>query len=128
MCTCELYTCMYMVCVWVYTSVRVSSCVWLCCSDSDLIERSELVTEDPDSIRICVRRVPIRQAIRRPTYESTRRSVSVRTMQTRQRFGPETASFHLTVCFCVICLFTVVNEYLCFTRIISCEHLIYIPV
>ena len=100
-------------------------CLVACCSNSDPIIRSESVTKYQNPIRIRVRRVSIRQTIRRPTYESTRRSVSVRTMQTRHRFGPEIASFHVSVCFCVICLFTVVNEYLCFTRIISCERLIY---
>ena len=66
--------------------------------------------------------------IRRPTHELIRRFVSVHAVKTRRRFEPEATSFHVSVCFYVISLFSVVNEYLCFTRIISCDRLIYFTI
>ena len=59
-------------------------------------------TEEPIPIRICVRRVSIRQAIRRPTHEMIRRSVPVRAVKTRWWFGPKIVSFHVSVYFCII--------------------------
>jgi len=72
------------------------------CSDSDLIVRSNPVTEDLDPIRICVRRVPIREAIWRPTYEIIQIFVPVRAVQIRRRFRPKITSFHVRDFSCII--------------------------
>ena len=54
-------------------------------------------TGDPNMIQTCARCGPDTQAIRRPTHGMIRRSVSVRAVKTRRRFGSETASFHVSV-------------------------------
>jgi len=46
---------------------------------------------------------------------------TVRTVKTKQRFGSKNASFHVSVCSCVISLFTVVNRHIYATCIISCD-------
>jgi len=76
-------------------------------------------------IQSCTHYGPDTQAIQKSTYEMIRKFVPVRATDTRRRFASETASFHVSVCFHVIFLFTVVNAYLCFIHIISCDHLIY---
>jgi len=111
---CELYTCMYVVHVCtLHTSVcicvRVSSCVWLRVA-AIRIQLPDLnpVTEDPDlvciciCVLICIRRVPIRQAISRPIHGMIWRSISVRVVKNRQQFGSKTALFHVIVYFCII--------------------------
>jgi len=73
-----LYTCTCIcVCVYVYvlcTYMGVYTCVYLClCVDARVFvcvsviqETGVMFAEDPDPIRISVRRVPIRQPIRKP--------------------------------------------------------------
>ena len=63
--------------------------------------------------------------IRRPMHKIIRRFVAVCAGKIRLRFGSKIASFHVSVCFCLISLFTIVNRYLCFTCIIYYDHLIY---
>jgi len=73
--------------------------------------RSGPVAGDPDPIRIRARCGPNTMVIRRPMSGMIRRPVPVRAVKTRRRFGSETASFHVSVCFCLIFLFTVVYMY-----------------
>ena len=94
-------------------------------SNVDPIAQFDPVTEDPNLIWIRICRVPIRQAIRRPTYKMIRRFIPIRIVQTRRQFEPNTVSFHVSVCSYVISLFTIVSRHLYITRIISCERLIY---
>ena len=63
-------------------------------------------TGDPDPIQIRARCGPNTMAIRRSTHEMIHRSVPVHAVKTRRRFGSETASFHVSVRYCV---FTVVG-------------------
>jgi len=112
-------TCMYVVCVCVWVYVRVSLCSVACCSNF------RLVCWDPDPIQIRVRCGTDTLVIRKPIYKMIRRSVLAHTVKTRWQFGSKIASFHVSVCFCVISLFTVINAYLCYIRIISCDRLIY---
>ena len=87
--------------------------------------RSEPITGDPNPIQILARYGPETLAIRKPTHGTIQGSLLVRAMKTRRRFGSKTASFHVSIGSYVILLFTVVNMYLCFTFIISCNYLIY---
>jgi len=90
--------CMY---VFVYQPVFfVARCsdyrpVWW---DPDTFVRSELVTGDPDSIQNCTRCGPDTLTIRRLTHEMIQRFMLVHALETRRRFGSETASFHVSVC------------------------------
>jgi len=77
------------------------------------------VTGDPDSCRCR----PDTQAIQRQIHGMTSRSVPVRAVKTRWRFG--TASFHVSVCSYV---FTIIGMYLHVTLIILCDFLLYLPV
>ena len=98
--------CMY---VFVYQPVfLVARCsdyrpVWW---DPDTFVRSRPVAGDPDPIRIRARCGPDTEAIRRSIHGMIRQSVLVRAVKTRRRFGSETASFHVSVRYCV---FTVVG-------------------
>ena len=93
----------------VYTCVCVSSCVRLRVAAFWIrLVGSGPIAGDPDPIRIGVRYGPGTLAIRRPTYRMIRRSGPVRAVKTKQRFGSKIASFHVSVCFCFISLFTVV--------------------
>ena len=65
------------------------------------------------------------QVIRRPINGMIRRSVPVRAVKTRWRFGSETASFHVSVCSHAFSLFTVASSVHVFIRIISCDYLMY---
>ena len=67
---------------------------------SDLFGKIRTVVGDPDSIRIRARYGSDTQAIRRPIHVMIRRSVTVRAVKTRWRFGSETASFHVSVRSC----------------------------
>jgi len=58
-------------------------------------------TGDPDPIRICIHYGPDTMEIRKPAHGMIRRSVLVRAVKTRRRFSFETASFHVSVCFCL---------------------------
>ena len=61
----------------------------------------------------------IRQEIRRSTYEMIMRFVLVHAVQTRRRFGPGTASFHVSVYF--VLLYMVVGECYLYWFILVCE-------
>ena len=54
-------------------------------------------TGDPDPIRIHARCGPDTMVFRRPIHRMIHKSVPVRTVKTRWRFGFETASFHVSV-------------------------------
>jgi len=85
-------------------------CVWLrVVAISDPFVQSELVTRDPDPIRICARYGPDTLAIRRLTHGMIHRSVLVCAMKTRWRFNSKIKLFHVSVCSCIISLFLVVN-------------------
>jgi len=122
-CKCVLCMCVYYVnmCVHVYlctcVCLYINACVWL------LVIAIRTRSWNLNPIR--VRCEADTQATRRPTHEIIWRSVPVRAVKTRRRFGSKTTSLHVSIYFCVIFLFTVVSEYLCFLRIILCECLIY---
>ena len=59
-------------------------------------------------IWICSRYGLVTLAIQKPTHGMIQRFVSVRAVKTRQRFGYKIASFHVSICSCIISLFTVV--------------------
>jgi len=130
-CACIWCKCILVyVCVWVYTYVSGCTCgcvriyVYLSvafCSDLDSFVRPKSVTGDPDPIRICANYEPDTLAIRKPTHEIIRRSPRVRAVKTRRRFGSKTASFHVSVCSCIIFLIYHCQYYLYVTRIISCD-------
>ena len=60
-------------------------------------------------------------------HEMIRRSSLIRAVQTRWQFGPEIASFHVSVCIVCCCLFIIINDCLSYLVIllvhfiISCE-------
>jgi len=89
-----------------------------CYSDTDPLRY-------PNPIRICIRCGADTLVIRRPTHKMIQRSEPVHAVKTRRRFGPKIVSFYVNICSCVIFLFTIVNGYLYFTRIISCERLVH---
>ena len=100
-------------------------CLDACCNVADSFVWSELVTEDLDQIRIHVRYGPDALAIQRPTHEMIQRFIPVCAVKTRRWFGSKITSFHVSVCYYLISLYTVVNKYLCFTFIISSDCLRY---
>ena len=121
-----IYVCNYMLCMYwamcvrVYTGARVClysceyMCVWL--HVAAIRTRSwdpNPVTEDPESIRICVRYEPNTLAIRRLTHEMIQIFVPVRAVKTRWRFEFKIASFHVSVSSHVISLFTVTSRCSC---------------
>ena len=97
------------VCVWVYTYVPVCTCGCLACiyiymyalvasySDSDPFVRSKLGNRRFGLVLVMD---PITKAIQRPIHEMIRRSVPVRVVKTRRRFGSETASFLVSIRSC----------------------------
>ena len=103
-------TCIYVVCVCMRMYVHVSSCVWL--RDTAF----QINSYDPNSITEnldCVRYKLDTQVIRRPTHEMIRRSVPARIVKTKWRFRSETASFHVSVCSCIIFLFIIASRCQC---------------
>jgi len=74
-------------------------CFVTCYSISDSFGMIQTVAGDPDSIRIRACCGPDTQAIRRSIYGMIRKSVPVRAVKIRRRFGSETASFHVSVFF-----------------------------
>jgi len=83
-----VYTCVYLgLCV----DARVFVCV------SVIQKTGVMFAEDPDPIRISIRRVPIHQPIRKPTHEMIWRSVPIRAVKTRWRFRFKIMSFHVSV-------------------------------
>ena len=76
-----------------------------------VLQRLQTHSYDPNSamgVHICARYGPDTLAIRRPTQEMIQRSIPVNAVETRQ-FRPKIASFHVSVCSCIIFLFTVVS-------------------
>ena len=127
----HIYVC---VCMYKFVYMGVYTCIYmyvcLCMfvvyySDVDPIAQFDPVTEDPNLIWIRICRVPIRQAIRRPTYKMIRRFIPIRIVQTRRQFELNTVSFHVSVCSYVISLFTIVSRHLYITCFISYDRLIY---
>ena len=88
----------------VYTCTRVCLCGFICwvacCSVSDSFGEIRTVSGDPDPIRIRARCGPDTMVIQRPIHGTICRSVLVRAVKTRRRFGSETASFHVSVRSC----------------------------
>ena len=132
---------MWCVCVYGCVPVRVYLCdAWVCvcvCTSvyeyifyvyGCVVQRYGPIWWDSDplqEIRICTRYAPDTLAIQRLIHGMTRRSVPVRAMKTRRQFRFKTTLFHVSVCSCVISLFTVVSRHIYVTRIISCDRLIY---
>jgi len=113
-------------CVIMFKYVRVCDmCTVVCFSDSDPFGeiRTSYWRPGPDS-GSC-RSGPDTQAIRRPIHGMIRISVFVRAVKTRRRFGSETASFQVSVCFCLIFPIYRCLHVLCFALIISCDFLLY---
>jgi len=79
-------------------NVSMYMCMVACYSDTDPFVR-------PSPIWIRARCEPDTLVIRKPTHEITRRSVSVLVVKTRGWFGPETASFHVSIYFCIIAIY-----------------------
>jgi len=116
--------CVYILeCIRVREYVCVSSCVWLRVAALRIrLVRSEPSYRRPGPIRIRAHCGPDTMVIWRPIHGMIRRSVLVRAVKTRRRFGSKTASFHVSVCSCV---FTVVSRHLHVALIISCGFLLY---
>jgi len=94
----------------VYISIHIGSCVWLHVAAIWIrLGDPNPVIEDPNPIWIRVFKVPIRQAIRKLTYEMIRRFIPVHAVQTKRRFGPKIMSFHMSVFF-VLFEFIIVHE------------------
>ena len=121
-----MYACLYMcvcvcvgvwiniymfLCVFICTCVFVYHHVWLvaCYSDANSFVQSELVTGDPNPIRIHVRYGPDTLAIERLTHGMIWRSVPVHAVKTRRRFGSKITTFHVSVCSCIIFLLIIVS-------------------
>ena len=98
---------MYVMCVCIRVYVYVSLCVQLRVAVvMDSFMQSEL-GNGRSELRVCCG--PDARKIRRLIYRMIRRSVPVRTVKTRQRFGCKTVSFHVSVCSFIISLFIVVS-------------------
>ena len=95
-------------------------CLVACCSVSDSFGEIRTIAGDPNPIHIRTRYGPDTHAIRRLTHGMIRRPVPIRAVKTRQRFGSETASFHVSVCSYI---FTIVSMNLHVTLIILCGFL-----
>ena len=126
-----MYVCGYSVCVcmhvWVLSMyLYLFVCVGCVLQHFGFIQWDpNPASGDPDPIQIRARCGPDTMAIRRPTHGMIRRSVPVRAVKIRRRFGSETASFQVSVCFYLNSLFPVVYMYVCLTLIISCDFLLY---
>ena len=112
-CTCGMLVWVH---VWVYYECVLipflSVCLAACSAFWIHSVRSGPVAGDLDPIQICARYRPNTLAIRRLIHGMICRSVLARAVKTRRRFGSKTTSFHLSVCFCLIFSFTVINMYL----------------
>ena len=101
MCRCSMYLCLYVyTCMYAWVRLCVTAFRTRSCDPN-------LVTGDPDSCHCG----PDAQVIQRPIHGMIRRSVPVRAVKTKRQFGSETASFHVSVCSCVIFFFTVIVFY-----------------
>ena len=94
-------TCGCLACIYIYLYVLVA-----CYSISDLFGEIRTSYRRPGPDSGSCRCGPDTMGIRRPMHGMVRRPVPVRAVKTRRRFGSETASFHVSVRFCV---FTVVG-------------------
>jgi len=90
-------------------TVRMNIWVSVCFSCSTRSHSCDLnpVTEDADLIQSDVQCEPDTLAIQKSTHEIIWRSVPVRAVKTRRRFGPKTASFHVCLFFTLL-LITVI--------------------
>jgi len=107
-----IYSCVY-VCVCVCRGcVCGYMCLVICYNDADLFVRSEPGNKRPrPDLDLCsLWTWHIGDSQTDPWM--IRRSVSVRAVKTRQWFGSKTASFHVSVYFCLVSYFTIVNMYL----------------
>ena len=87
----------------------ICMCLVTCYNVVDLFVRSEAVIGDLELIQICGCYGPDALVIRRLTHKMIRRFVPVRAVKIRRWFGFKTASFHVSVCSCIISLFLIVN-------------------
>ena len=100
-------------------------CLVACCNASNPFGEIQTVAGDPDRIQIRARCGPDTMMIRRPIHVMIRRSVLVRAVKTRRWFGSETASFHVSVCFCLFPYFPLSINTCVLIFIISCGYLLY---
>ena len=115
-----MYICLFLNVIWrvrLYLSVLWVYIVYLCGRVSMCVRlyvaafRTHLVRPGPiTETRTFVCWGPDTLTIRRPTHEMIRRFVLVRAVKTRWRFGSKTVSFHVSACYYVISLFTVVSS------------------
>ena len=96
-------------CTWVYTYVSVCTCECLACiydylyvlvacySISDLFGEIQTSCRRPRQDSDSYRCGPDTEEIRRSTHRTIRRSVPVRAVKTRRRFGSQTALFYVSV-------------------------------
>ena len=101
--------------VYVYGCVFVCILVFMCGAYvfvciSVILESRIVFAKEPDPIWTRVRKVSKCQSIWRPTYEMIQRSVPVRAIKTRRRFGSKLVSFHVSVYSCGISLFIIVSS------------------
>ena len=120
-CMMGMYACggMYIMCTYVFVYQRV--CMVACHSDTDPLARFRPVTRDTDWCPLWTQYMAIRKLI----HGMIRRSVLVRPVKSRQRFGSKITSFHVSVCSYVIFLFTVLFDICVFIRNISRDCLMY---
>jgi len=123
-----VYTLLYL-CAHIYFCARVGiwmyvcefMCLAACYSILGSFTRSELGNRRFEFVPLWTRYTDDSKT----DHEIIRRFVPIHAMKIIRRFGSKVASFHVSIYFCVIFLFTNVNRYLCFTCTISCDHLIY---
>ena len=104
------------VCVYVYILVHVCVSMWryvysvyVCvCISSNVfgcvVQRFRFVWWDSDPLQeiwICIHSGPDTMVIRRLIHGMIRRSVPVRVVKTRWRFGSKITSFHVSICYSV---------------------------
>jgi len=106
----HVWVCVCRVCLGISSPVSQSFSFFVCVRLRVAAIRTYSCNPDPlQEIRISVRYGPDKLAIRRPIHELIWRSVPVRAVKTRRRFGSKTASFHVHVCACIISLFIIVS-------------------
>ena len=117
-------------CVYIVECIRVCICmhVWvlsmyLCLyvCVGYMLQRFGFVGEirtvagDPDPVRIRARCGPDTMVFQRPIHGTIRRSVLVRVVKTRWRFGSETTSFHVSVRSCAFSYLRFRYAFTCYT-------------
>ena len=95
--------------VWIIMYICLCSCIRVCTVAcyrvADSLVRFEPVTGDSDYARCGTDTL----AIRKPIHGIIWRSVPIRVVKTRQRFGSKIASFHVGVCSYIIFLFIIAS-------------------